>query len=337
MGKVSFEVEVPPPFRLDLTVWALRRRPHNTIDLWDGTTYQRVLAVDSAPVLVSARQVRPNRPAPASTVLRVVVSRRGADPDEAEATEVRRILEAMLGLGIDLSRFYKLTARDERLANLAERFRGLRPPRFASVFEALVNAVACQQLSLTVGIHLLDRLAGAFGPEVKLRGAPPGFPVPGQLASTEPTDLRRLGFSRAKASSIIEVARRVASGDLDLEALARTDEKTARTVLLSLPGIGRWSAEYVLLRGLGRLGTLPGDDVGARNSLRRYFELPGKVGYEEIASLARRWWPFGGIVYFHLLLEGLARDGHLSNSMTWREGSGQAPSATQRGERPATE
>ena len=309
MGIARFASEVCPPFRLDLTVWALRRRPHNTVDVWDGTTYTRTLVADAVPVLVAVRQ-EPGAESE-SACLGVEVRRRGEALSEAAVTEVRHTLERMLGLGADLAGFYELAASDERLAGLAERFRGLRPPRFASVFEALVNAVACQQLTLTVGIHLLDRLAAVYGPEVRLRGAPPGFPAVERLAAAQPSHLRRLGFSVAKARTIIWLARAVVSETLGLDALAQADDEHADAALMSLPGIGRWSAEYVLLRGLGRLEVLPGDDVGARNNLRRRFELPAPAGYAEVAALAKRWWPYGGVVYFHLLLDSLARGGHL--------------------------
>ncbi|MGC8463651.1 MAG: DNA-3-methyladenine glycosylase family protein [Acidimicrobiales bacterium] len=309
MGTVRFTIEGRPPLRLDLTVWALRRRPHNTIDAWDGTTYTRTLVADGVPVQVAVRQDHAGNPE--RTRLGVEVRRRGETPSEGGIAEVRCTIERMLGLHVDLADFYELAASDPRLAGLAQRFLGVRPPRFASVFEALVNAVACQQLSLTVGIHLLDRLAAVYGPEVALRGATSGFPTAERLAAAKPPQLHHLGFSLAKARTIIGLARGVCSGDLDLEALEQADNEHAVSTLVSLPGIGRWSAEYVLLRGLGRLGVLPGDDVGARNNLRRRFELPASAGYDDVAALARSWWPYGGLVYFHLLLDGLAGAGYL--------------------------
>jgi DNA-3-methyladenine glycosylase II len=318
VGTARFTIEVRPPFRLDLTVWALRRRPHNTVDAWDGTTYTRTLVAEGTPLLVAVSQ-QPDG-GPGRVRLAVELRRRGEAPSEAGRAEVRRTLEQMLGLGIDLVGFYELAAADDRLAGLAKRFRGVRPPRFASVFEALVNAVACQQFSLTVGIHLLDRLAAVYGPEVALRGARPGFPTAERLAAAEPSHLRRLGFSLTKARTLVGLARRVAAGTLDLDALAQADDEAATAALVALPGIGRWSAEYVLLRGLGRLGVLPGDDVGARNNLRRRFELPASAGYDEVVALAEGWWPYGGLVYFHLLLDALARAGHL-------EAAAPAPSA----------
>ena len=132
-----------------------------------------------------------------------------------------------------------------------------------------------------------------------------------RLAAAELPHLRRLGFSVAKARTIIGLARGVVSGTLGLDTLTQADDEHAAAALVALSGIGRWSAEYVLLRGPGRLGVLPGDDVGARNNLRRRFELPAPAGYDEVAALSKGWWPYGGLVYFHLLLDALARGGHL--------------------------
>ncbi|MGH9169538.1 MAG: DNA-3-methyladenine glycosylase family protein [Acidimicrobiales bacterium] len=310
MGIRRLSLEVRPPFRLDLTVWALRRRPHNTVDSWDGTTYRRTLLAGGAPVAVAVRQEPDDCPDKAR--LAVEVRRRVAAPSDAALDEVQRRLGRMLGLGLDLAGFSGLARNDGRLDELARRFVGVRPPRFPTVFETLVNAVACQQVSLTVGIHLLDRLAHLYGPTAGVRGSAPGFPSAERLAEAQIPELRRLGFSHAKARAISLLAPKVASGALDLEHLEHLDDNKALAALVALPGIGRWSAEYVLLRGLGRLHVLPGDDVGARNNLRRRFGLPVDAGYDEVARVAAQWRPYGGMVYFHLLLDGLAGSGHLA-------------------------
>src|SRR6185437_13823026 len=241
---------------------------------------------------------------------------RGPDgPVGPAATAVaRQDLERMLGLAADLDGFYRVAAGDDRLHALAERFRGMRPPCFPTVFEAVVNAVACQQLSLDVGIHLLNRLAHRFGPAVPGPVTRYGFPAPDRLAGADPADLRALGFSTAKARTIVSVAGQVAAGELDLEALRDADDDQAMGVLLGLPGIGRWSAEYVMLRGLARYHVLPGDDVGARNNLRRRFGLAGDAGYDAVTRLSHRWHPYAGLVYFHLLLDTLADRGYLGEA-----------------------
>ena len=303
-----FELYPVAPFRLDLTVWVLRRRPHNAVDNFDGEFYRRVLVLGGRPVEVSLRQVGP----PEAPRLAVELRSNSRKLGETTVSETRIALDRMLGLGADLAGFYRLAEDNEQLKPLAERFVGMRPTRFPSVFEALVNAIACQQLSLIVGIHLLNRLAERYGPTAsRSGGALHGFPIPERLAEADPAVLRDLGFSKAKARYVTGLAQQVASGDLDLETLADIEDERALAELNSLAGVGRWSAEYTLLRGLGRLNVLPGDDVGARNNLQRRFGLVVALDYGGIQELSRTWSPYGGLVYFHLLLDSLAAAGNL--------------------------
>jgi DNA-3-methyladenine glycosylase II len=263
-----------------------------------------VVSLDGGPVALSVTQVA----GPDAPRLSIVLAGRRIDqPAEALA---RRALDRLLGLSVDLSPFAAMAAPDPLLGPLAARLRGLKPPRFPTVFEALVNGVACQQLSLAVGIHLLNRLAAdrgratSDGPD-----GPRAFPDPEDLASLEPDDLRRHGFSSTKARAIIDTARAVVAGDLDLEALQGLEDGAAIERLTSLRGIGRWTAEYVLLRGLGRLHVFPGDDVGAHNKLRRLFAIDSPLDHEAVGRLVARWDPYAGVVYFHLLLDSLSRAG----------------------------
>jgi DNA-3-methyladenine glycosylase II len=306
--RCRFEVEVPAPFRLDLTVWTLRRRPHNAVDRWDAACYRRTMVTGGGEAVeVVVRQ----DPSPEKSLLGVELRSSGAESPELAEPEIRRLLDRTLGLSVDLAGFYRLTKRDVRLTTLAQQFVGMRPPLFPTVFEAAVNAVACQQLSLVVGVHLLNRLAQQYGPIIDRREAVPGFPTPERLAEADPQRLRGLGFSRNKAHAVTNLARQMASGEIDLESLRDADDDRAYSTLVDLTGIGRWSAEYILLRGLGRWHVLPGDDVGARNNLHKRFGLASSAGYKEVAELSRNWWPYGGLVYFHLLLDALATAGRV--------------------------
>jgi DNA-3-methyladenine glycosylase II len=298
------EIEPRAPFRLELTTWALRRRPHNAIDRWDACTYRRVVCVDGGPVELSVNQVG----APEAPRLSVRLAGRPIDPRTERLA--RSALDRLLGLTVDLSAFATKAAQDPLLGPLAGRMRGLKPPRFPSVFEALVNGVACQQLSLAVGIHLLNRLTANHGRPVSddLCG-PRAFPDPEDLATLEPDELKRHGFSMTKARTIVETARAIVAGDLDLEHLDLLDDRGAVERLSSLRGVGRWTAEYVLLRGLGRLHVFPGDDVGAHNKLRRLFGIDMRLDHESVRQLVARWQPYAGVVYFHLLLDSLSQAG----------------------------
>lgn len=302
----GFVVTAVPPFRLDRTVWALRRRPRNAIDRWDGTIYRRVLSLGEKSVEVSVRQ------SGSMTEPRLIVNTTPALSNPTHRRHVRRALGRLLGLHIDLSGWYRVAARDERLASLATRFRGVKPPRFATLFEAVINAFACQQLSLEVGLELLNRLAVRCGDSVDGGGgAQYAFPGPSEIAALRPSQVRALGFSGQKVRAIEELARAIAQGHLDLEQLDDRSDELARQQLSTLRGVGRWTVEYVLLRGFGRLGVFPGDDVGAQKKLAAWLRRRRPLDYAEVRHIVERWHPYAGMVYFHLLLDGLAQRGIL--------------------------
>jgi DNA-3-methyladenine glycosylase II len=302
----NFELEPVTPFRLDRTVWTLRRRPANVVDRWDGTTYRRVLPLPIRPVEVAVTQSGP----PETARLKVVVT--GQANRAGVRAAVTSALERLLGLGTDLTAFYRSAARDRRLGPLTRRFRGMKPPRFATVFESVINAMACQQVTLTLGVSLLNRLAVAFGTTFgEGDEAVHAFPGPVDLAGSSPAELRQLGFSRQKGRTMIELARAIVEGRLDLEGLADFPDDEAVNRLRELRGVGRWTAEYVLLRGLGRTHVFPGDDVGARNNLRRWLRLPQPLDYVGVGRVLSRWDGYAGLVYFHLLLDRLAEACHL--------------------------
>lgn len=292
------ELQPRPPFRLDLTVWALRRREQNQIDTWDGRRYRRVLLVDDMPVELTVTQTG------TASAPRLELAL-GAERLTSEIEDsARSTLNRLLGLDIDLSGFYARAGRDRTLGELAERYRGLKPPRFPTLFECLLNAVACQQLSIAAGLTLLSRLAAAVGQTV---GGLHAFPAPTDVLSLSPLTLRALGFSERKAETIRELAAAAAGGELELDAFEPLDDATVVAALVKRRGVGPWSADYVLLRGLGRLHVFPRDDVGALNGLERF--LPAAdLGDDPQASLAR-FVPDAGLVYFHLLLRGLEQRG----------------------------
>ena len=289
-----------PPFRLDLTAWALRRRAQNRIDHWDGLTYRRALIIDGRRLEVAVAQAGdPDRP-------RLDVALSGVRLTPSRAATVTEVLTRLLGLEVDLSGFYARAAADRALRRLAQRYRGLKPPRFPTLFECLLNAVACQQVSLAAGLTVLSRLAEAVAP---VGGALHPFPAPLAVLHLSPSELRELGFSERKAHTILELAGAAADGELDLDRFTSLDDDEVVGRLVQRPGIGRWSAEYVLLRGLGRLHVFPPTDVGALNGLRRFLAASGLA--DDPARALTRWREDAGVLYFHLLLRALEERGTL--------------------------
>jgi DNA-3-methyladenine glycosylase II len=296
----SLELRPRPPFRLDLTVWALRRREQNTIDTWDGRSYRRALLADGAPLGLAVAQFgSPSAP-------RLEVALDGPRRTHSVEDAARSALTRLLGLDIDLSAFYARAASDRTLRELVEPYRGLKPPRFPTLFECLLNAVACQQLSLAAGLTLLSRLAASAG---RAAGGLHAFPAPEDVLRLPRSELRRLGFSGRKVETLVALSHAAVAGELTLVALEQLEDAEVIATLTQHRGIGPWSADYALLRGLGRLHVFPRHDVGALNGLCRLLADAGID--DDPGSVLTRWAPDAGIVYFHLLIHGLEQQGRL--------------------------
>lgn len=311
LEKLTFLHRPVPPFRLDLSVWVLRRRSENAVDRWDGQTYRRVFAVDNHPLEVAVEQAG-FVDAPR---LRVTLAGKVVPPNVK--VWIATAVERLLGTHADLRPFYRIAARDKRLNQLVKSFRGAKPSRFATVFEALINGIACQQLSLSLGVQLLNRLAAAFGLAMSINGVRAyAFPRPQDLVGLKPEDFRRLGLNRQKARAMIELSAAVVESRLNLESLQDQKDENVVERLCELRGIGRWTAEYVLLRGLGRLHIFPGDDVGTRKLLQHWLRLRTPLDYQGVRRVLTPWHPYAGLIYFHLLVNRLCEKGYLSRNLS---------------------
>ena len=105
MDRLTFTVPAVPPFRLDLTVWALRRRPDNAVDRWDGGAYRRTLVLQGSPLELEVVQSPPD-----GAQLRVTAT--GAGLELTAEPKLSAIVQRLLGLRIDLDDFYRVAAGD---------------------------------------------------------------------------------------------------------------------------------------------------------------------------------------------------------------------------------
>ncbi len=296
------ELHPRPPFRLDLTVWALRRREQNQIDTWDGGRYRRVLLADGVPVELTVTQAGP----PSAPRLELTLG--GGAPDVCDRG--CRPLDVALGCSASRSTSPDSTrapAATGRSASSPSGSGASSHPRFPTLFECLLNAVACQQLSLAGGPDVAQ--PSRRGSRTSGRRACTRFPAPADVRRLPHSTLRAIGFSQRKAETIRELAAAAAAGEFEL---TRSHSSTTRRCWTHSSGgaaSAHWSADYLLLRGLGRLHVFPRGDVGALNGLRDLLTVAGQDDNPQ-AALAR-FGPDAGLVYFHLLLRGLEQRGLL--------------------------
>jgi 3-methyladenine DNA glycosylase/8-oxoguanine DNA glycosylase len=299
---VASPLATRPPFHLEATVRVLQRRSTNLVDVWESDRYRRVLPTRDGQVLVEVT----NRGSIDAPDVRYVVL--AGTPGAAALAEVERAVRRVLGLDVDPEPLQRLIERQHDLEDTAVGLRGMRPPRFAGLFEAIVNVIPFQQVSLDAGVAIVSRLAARFGATLE-RDEHRYFAVPeaGVIATARLDAVRRCGLSRSKAESLRGLARAIASGALTEDRLAAMTSAEAISCLSQYKGIGRWSASLILLRGLGRLDVFPPGDVGVARGLHELLHL--RVG----AALDRVIERFGdrrGYLYFcslgaSLLTQGL--------------------------------
>jgi DNA-3-methyladenine glycosylase II len=289
------------PFHLEATVRVLQRRATNVVDVWDDGRYLRLFELSGGLTLVAVRDhgkiTRPR--------LRLTIEA-GQDSTAAYA-EARTLLRRTLSLDVDPVPLQRRAESQAASRATCRALRGMRPPRFATLFEAFASVIPFQQLSLDAGTAIVARLVARFGQKLVHENRPfHAFPTARRIAHARLASLHACGLSRSKSLTLRDIAREIEAGELDEARLARssTDEALAR--LMELPGIGPWSGGLVLLRGLGRLDVFPPGDVGAARNLRALMRLdPG----EPLAPVIERCGNQRGYLYFCALGAALLRNG----------------------------
>jgi DNA-3-methyladenine glycosylase II len=219
---------------------------------------------------------------------------------EQAGTTISRILN----LNDYLTPFYQAVRNDPPMRELTQRLRGLKPPTTPTVFEALADSIIEQQISLAVARTLEARLTKMFGDSLVVDGQTYyAFPVPECLASATSEQFRLCGLSSMKGDYIRSAAERIVKGELDLESLRNTmDSEAIITELVKLKGVGRWTAELAILRGMHRLDAFPADDLGLRRSISRRYQRDGKISAGEARNIADQWGEWKGLAAYYLLI-----------------------------------
>jgi DNA-3-methyladenine glycosylase II len=299
--EATHSLDVRGSFSLALTVTALRRLPTNVVDLVtpDGE-YLRMLAGAHGSMVVRVRQPRRQR-------LHV-----GVEADIRDHPTALALVRRMLGVERDLAVFNRSAARIPWLAPLAKRMRGVRPPRYPTLWEACVNAIAFQQVSVVAASAIVRRLLLRLARTREIDGITlREFPSAERLLERDNGLAQEAGLSGNKWATLRRVAEAISTGALDEAMLEARSSREAAMLLQQIPGIGPWTATVILLRGLGRLDVFPMND----SSVARNLALVANRTSVDVDATLEALGEQRGMLYYHLLLARLeARDRALDSS-----------------------
>lgn len=198
---------------------------------------------------------------------------RGDGLADVELAAIAKKSVHVLGLKRDLSAFYDHAEQDEKLWQAIEPLLGLPIFCTETVFEALVTLVIEQHISWKSALRAQCTLLRQFAAGEKLPGVQTiyDFPSPVQLAAATPGQLKPLKITDKRCALLIDIARQVEAGALDLESLATLDDSAACGSLMQIKGVGAWTAGNCLGRAFGRYPLLAENDVALQAAVREYF------------------------------------------------------------------
>jgi 3-methyladenine DNA glycosylase/8-oxoguanine DNA glycosylase len=217
----------------------------------------------------------------------------------AAMAEAHRVLLRMIGLGSDAGGFEARGRRDAVIRRLTSSQPGLRIPLTPSIFEALAWAIIGQQINLAFATSLRRDLIALAGTKVPGSSAMRLHPDAATIAALDPADLTSRRFSRSKARYLIDAAQLVAGGTLDLAALADGSARQAETRLLAVRGLGPWTANYVMLRGVGFADAVPVGDSALATALQRFHQRETRPDAKETAALMAPFAPHRSLATCH--------------------------------------
>jgi DNA-3-methyladenine glycosylase II len=283
MTKVSISSVGPHNFEL-----CLRAARSFSPDRVQGpSVFRCAVRIENRPTILEMRQVRRDPPL---LEIRTVPS--------SSAPVVKRIAGWIIFADLDLRPFYQVAASHPVLRPITKELQGLKPMRPASLFEMLVIAITEQQISLAAAYRIRTRIIERYGERVNGLWV---FPSPRRLSESSVSELMTCGLSQRKAEYVQGVAYQVANGLLDLGRLEAMSDEDVRRLLLQIRGLGPWSAEYFLVRGLSRPDRVPADDLGIRSIVGRYLGRGQRLSPQGTLRKLAAFKPYRGLAAFYLL------------------------------------
>ncbi len=275
-GNTKTVLSFTAPLDITGSLSFLQRNGDDYMDRWNGERWVRTLAAGQRSIPFSCR------------ILGTLETPR-MEVSGLNAKDLAVVREAASQSFIfPIRGFGALLKRDPVLARLNRRFPGIRQVRQFDLFYGLLRTISAQQINLRWATSLRRRLAEAYGKKLFVGDDFVYSLRPEFLAAARVQDLRALQFSTHKAESVMAVAEAIASNKLTQEKLAGMSDVDAMKALVALRGIGAWSAEWILVRCLGR-SLLVAGDLGVRKSVAITYISKVTASEDEVRKAVSHW------------------------------------------------
>ena len=256
-------------------------------DTMEGGVYSRLLDLDGK--LVLAKVISSGTVDAPELSMELQGETLGSGDADLAVTRV----SWLLGANQDLTPFYELGRADKVMSGLIDQFYGLHVPHTDTVFEALVLAVLGQQISTSVARIIRILLIETFGSRAEFDGETYyAFPKPESIWAASPAELHTMKLTKRKSEYVHGLAGTALNTAVNLEQMDELTDKEIVDKLVSLRGVGLWTAQWALIRAVGRPDALPLGDLALRRVVSRLFTDGEDVNDDQVDEIAMRWSPY---------------------------------------------
>jgi len=291
-------IEALPPFSFDLSA-EIFADGDKQIRKYENGRFWQILRVNGKLILAIVESVGTVDEPKLSAELRS--DTKMTEDDKKKAAET---IKALFNLDFDPTPFYETAKQDKIMAKIMQKLWGLRSPTTQTVYEALVDSIVEQQISLKVANTLERKIIKKYGDTLTVDGETYyEYPTPQRIASATVEALRQCGLSQRKAEYIKEVSTLIATGKLDLEKYKKYD--SADKIIEELDavrGIGVWTAELTIIRAMQKWDALPADDLGLKRIIAHYYRKDNKINSAEARRIAEPWGKWKGLAAYYLVV-----------------------------------
>ncbi len=296
----SFHIYPKAPFDFDLNCRVFGY-PKPMPEVYDEGVWRRAVKLDSGKLVPVVLQSLGSIEEP-----KIALKYFGATLDDNETGDLTTKLENIFSFDQDLTELYKVMEQNKEIADLKNRFVGLKAVGFGvTVFECFIKSIIQQQISIKVAYSITNKMVTRFAEKKQVDNINYyDFPTPEKFTEITREEIRNCGVSWRKAKTIKEIAQQVVNEEFDVEGLVSVSNEQVTETLKQFHGVGTWTAEMVLFAGLKRSTAIPAGDLGVRRTVSKFYSKDKLLTEAQVRKIAENWGEFtNDIVYYISCIE----------------------------------
>ena len=278
---MQFHVAVPDEFNFDLCLSFLKRSPKELLHKYTENSVRKLLRIDSNDILFELT---------AATDHKLKVNVLNGHIGISQMHQLETYIREWFDLDTDLKPFYAMASQDKLLGSLITKYNGYRIVGQPDLFESLVWAVLGQQINVQFAYTLKQRFVEKFGSKLIFENEEYFmFPTPETVALLTDEHLLPLQFSRQKSKYTVLIAEAFASKQVSRDKLKGLTLSEAKELLMTIKGVGNWTANYALMKTFHYPDAFPLEDAGIHNAIKNLKNMDRKPTLDEVRKVFKKY------------------------------------------------